>query len=304
MSNGSRFPWWAGALVTSGVLFLIVLIIELAGGDAKLWTTVPGELGRFVDQCELPKLDRIARQRWGAMSNVAYLASGAFMLFRAGHTKTRSWRILGAVLGGATLFLGFGSYVFHASMTGWGQTLDIMGIYGVLGALSAAIVWRFICAIVDDPLAGPGWGLLSLLALFGFAGIARETVRSLPVMIGFIVLVALLFIIMVCVKTWAYDDWENARRLMWQFGLSVLFFGVAGSLQLTDGYELKGSGLSPFDLLSHPDPTEFRKAITCIGPDAFFQAHALWHLFGAIAIAGLHDTFASPDGRMLFPRWD
>jgi hypothetical protein len=95
-------------------------------------------------------LNSIFRTRANAWSNLVYVYVGIFALVAAGFDWRRRARgnylletpAVGAFFGLSSVYLGIGSGIFHASLTWWGQQLDVAAMYSTLVALIALNLGR------------------------------------------------------------------------------------------------------------------------------------------------------------------
>jgi hypothetical protein len=104
--------------------------------------------------CEAVR-DQLVRQPANAVSGLAFVGIGMLILLSrrteaadpepVASNPIRSQRIHAILLGVATLVVGIGTTLYHASLTFWAQTLDVLGMYLIatfivvynLGRLSA-----------------------------------------------------------------------------------------------------------------------------------------------------------------------
>ena len=74
--------------------------------------------------CELPRMDSFIVEPANTWSNISFLIV-AFIIYR----RSSSTSLFDSMAVFAFLFLGLGSIIFHASMSYFGQILDIAGMY-------------------------------------------------------------------------------------------------------------------------------------------------------------------------------
>ena len=95
-------------------------------------TTTWREASCLPDRCFCEAVQSgTVRQPANAISSSAFVVMALLVLMRS-RTPT-AWRFAGAAL-----VVGVGSAFFHASLTFWGQTADVLGMYLVPAAQMAA----------------------------------------------------------------------------------------------------------------------------------------------------------------------
>ena len=160
----------------------------------------------------------------------------------------------GAFYGALVVFLGLGSFFFHASLTYLGEGIDVLGMYLVVGYLALHGLRR--TGRLPGPL--PAW--FGMLAAVSTAVLAYEPSHRLrrPLFSG---LVALLL---------AVECLPAARPLDRRF--------LAAALALF----LAAFGIWNLD----------QRKIVC-SPESWFQGHAAWHLLCAAALGMLFAYYRS-----------
>ena len=198
----------------------------------------------------------LIRQSSNALSGLAFLPVGLLILFRARAPVTsslqptsliRSHPVYPAIYGTATLLIGVGTFFYHASMTFWGQTADVLGMY----LIATFLVLFNISRVRSFPPARVALvyavGNAILLAGLIVAPGARRYLFAL------LVLVALLFEMWARRKETAVMD---ARLLGAAVG--ILAFGfLVWILDITR---------------------------TVCAPNSWVQGHAVWHVAGAMSL--------------------
>lgn len=265
---------------------LIVLILPLAWfsyryQDQNVWQnwTESHEL-RKPSYTEAIHAADFFRTRANTWSNLAYVLVGFYCIALGMHdlahalpTK-RNYLLetpaMSILMGVACCYLGLGSGLFHASLTRWGQQLDVGAMYAPLLVCIAINLGRYL------PRA---WRL--------------NTGITLPiwkVLVASVVLIAALLY---------HYKWSMSSSLVLPLHiLTVIAFAIADSIPLPRG--LHRSTLQKRWLLiafvSLSLAITFRQ-LDVAGrfgtPDTLFQGHALWHLLTAASLGTMYVYYRS-----------
>lgn len=286
----ARLPLRLHLYIWGALLILIIALITLNRTYAGrgLWNGLKASDGlRRATYAERIYREDFFRTRANTWSNLGYIALGFYGFAWAAHDRHRRTIALSAntpenisppggvetnpnrplsylaatpalsVLFGLTCcWLGIGSGYFHASLTRFGQQLDVASMYGTLLVFLALSLGRW-------------WPRLRLHGL----GLDKP---SWPFLGGLVLLTsALLF----------YYKWSmSATRI-----LSTLILSIA-ACALIDQFRPAPRPLLRWQLLS---VVALATAIACrqldvagrfSGPDAWLQGHALWHLLTATSM--------------------
>jgi predicted membrane channel-forming protein YqfA (hemolysin III family) len=271
-------PPWVHAFAWGGVLALVLLFIGVSRHyqGRRVWSgwAESAELRRPA-YAERVCVDDLFRTRSDTWSNLAYVLVGFYALAlgwndrrrkgpaNAGyliHTPTMS-----ILFGLACCYLGFGSGLFHASLTRWGQQLDVAAMYAPLVVFIAINVGRWIPRPKAGRLEGGfpttlvlvGWVLATCFLLYRY----KWSMRSGVVLPALILTVAV-FAIM--------DRFQRRRRLFVPWLIVSTLALVAARIC----WEMDVAG-------------KFS------GPDTWFQGHAVWHLLTAISLATMYLYYRS-----------
>lgn len=179
-------------------------------------------------------------------SNLAYFIAAAALYWTARHEKSKNLRFYGV----AALWVGFSSFLYHASLTFATQVFDFFGMYLFLylvlaqnlvrmGVFANRFVKRFI------------WGATLLTTLLSSLG-AKLGVQLQPI-------VMLLILAIIITEIFAAN--RATRKTEYRhFALSLIFLGLGA-------------------VFSASDVT--RRFCT---PESLLQGHALWHILGAFSL--------------------
>jgi len=177
------------------------------------------------------------RQPSNTVSSGAFVVVAMLVLFRS--RDAAAWRFAGA-----TLLVGVGSAFFHASLTFWGQTADVLGMY---------LVATFL--LVESLSPRQAWTAKVQSILY-----VSSNVVLLALLVGVPALRRYAFAALVLAILWS--EWTNRARGL--VTAPVRLFAMAiGVLAFAFGVWIL-------------DITR----VLC-APQSPWQGHALWHLCGA-----------------------
>ena len=164
------------------------------------------------------------------------------------------------LFGLACCYLGFGSGLFHASLTRWGQQLDVAAMYSPLVVFIAINVGRWVPRFNKDggPASVPTWPMLAGLALVTSFLLYeyKWSMRSSLVLPTLILIVAAFAVI---------DRFQRRRKL--SVPLMLLSLAALVAARICWVMDVKGS---------------------FSGPDAWLQGHAVWHVLTALSLAAIY----------------
>lgn len=241
---------------------LVLLLAAVLGwvGEPDRWPEpeeIPqqGEAADISSRTHAPAaLARLVREPQNAWSNVAFLVAGAFLFSTC---ASRLARANGVVLA----MVGFGSFLYHASASRSWRHVDVGAMYALF-LLSVAL-----CAAAMLPRWRPALErrAVALAIMSGLAAVALTAGRNL--VIGGIKPLSLRFATMLSAGAIILSLADVARRretiaAALQFLGIVTLFGIAVLCQTWD----------------RPGGRFYR-------PDAWLQAHAVWHGLAAITFA-------------------
>ena len=279
-SQGSwmRIPIWIHVLAWGVILALVLALTGVSHHyrGRNVWSgwSESRELRRpgYAERIHFNDVFRTQANTW---SNLAYVLVGFYTLALGCHDARHNFAIAGNYLvktpamsvlfGASCCYLGLGSGLFHASLTRWGQQLDVAAMYSPLVVLIAINVGRWIPR-VKSPVQPEGFAAWPILAglvlvtsylLYQYKWSMRSGV-VLPTLI-------------LTVGGFALLDLVRSRRALafrWLL-LSTLALLIARICWLLD------------------------VAGKFSGPDARLQGHAVWHLFTALSLASIYLYYRS-----------
>ncbi len=248
---------WCAAAIIVAALGAVCIVFQ----DANVWAdwTPAAELhqGQYAETIHP---DSILRTRVNTWSNVAFLFVGLYVIAlgladrRAGsrHNFLTSNPAFSFLYGAACIGLATGSAFFHASLTRWGQHVDVAMIYAPPLLLIAMNVARHMGETqllrVRSLEISIATGIGLWLILFWF----KWSLSSTAVVVG-LAATLLLFAVL---------DHRNPR-----FETRFRYMGLA-TLALSAGVFFQALDAA---------------RVLAVG-DGLFQGHSLWHVCGALAL--------------------
>ena len=258
---------WGGMVVLT--LLVIGIVHSYQGKDVWQGWAESAEL-RHPAYAERVYVDDVLRTRSDTWSNLAYVLVGFYALALGWHDLRRQppanagyvirTPALSILFGLACCFLGFGSGLFHASLTRLGQQLDVAAMYSPLVVAIAINVGRWVPRL--NAAGGrpgiPSWPILAGLTLVTCLLLYeyKWSMRSSVVLPTLILIVAAFAVL---------DRFQRRSRL--SVPLLILSLAALVAARLCWVMDVKG---------------------TFSGPDTWFQGHAVWHLLTALSLATIY----------------
>ena len=212
----------------------------------------------------------IFRTRANTWSNMAFVLVGLYAIALAYldrkqtgmHTGNylRSTPAMSLLFGVGCCYLGFASGLMHASLTRWGQQLDVASMYAPLLALIAINIGRYRPRFTEK--GPPTWPLLIVIA---------------------VVISSLLY-----VYKWQMSSVQVLSTLILQVGAFCILDLVLRSPLKARWYLLSFLALA---LAIYCRQTDVRGEFT--GPDAWLQGHAIWHVLCAVCLGCIYLYYRS-----------
>jgi len=235
--------------------------------DVGVWTDFrEAKAFRYPGPSERLFVDSIFRTRANTWSNLPYAYVGIWALVMAVEDYrrrdrrgyVRAYPGTGAFYGLSCIYLGIGSGIFHASLTHWGQQLDVAAMYSTLVAAIAIGLGRLWPTLPSGRATWPLWTALAVgvdVLLYVYKWSMSSSV-VLPTLIA---------------TVFAFGLWDcYARRE--QIHVRWLVAGFVSQL-----LAVACRGLDRIEPLS--------------SPEVWLKGHALWHCFSAGALACLYAYF-------------
>ena len=277
-TRACEWPAWIHAFAWGALLLLTVVLVGISqsGRGRNVWEgwRESHELRRPA-YAERVYVNEVFRTRANTWSNLAYVLVGFYGIALAWHdlrhpaprgagylARTPS---LSLTFGLAGCYLGLGSGFFHASMTRFGQQLDVAAMYAPLLTLIALNVGRWVPRLKfgHRPLILPTWPIL----------VALVAVAS-----------SLLFL-----YKWSMSSMNVLGTLIAALGVFALLDRFRSSRKL-DARWLAWSGAA---LVAAVICRQLDIAGRFSGPDAWLQGHALWHVITSLSLGCMYLYYRS-----------
>ncbi len=257
------------------VLVTFTLVWSTQVVDGRIWSgwSESSELRRpaYAERIQVEALFRTCANVW---SNLAYVLVGFYAFafgwqdWRSsgsnGDSYLRKTPALSLSFGLACCYLGLGSGLFHASLTRFGQQLDVAAMYSPLLVLIAISCGRWVPSLaISRQNRVPSWP--ALVVLVGFASwllFFYKWSMSSTIVLGTLIATVTLSCALDQLRR---DPKLNERWLIASF--AALVTGVAcRQLDIAGRFS---------------------------GPDAWIQGHALWHVLTSMSLACMLFYFRS-----------
>lgn len=288
----SRPPTWIH-VVAWGTVGLLVLLLgvtaEFYRGQNIWHTWIESHELRSSNYAETIHADDLFRTRANTWSNLAYVLVGIYAICfgwldrcntnsinRNYVTKTPAMSFL---FGVACCYLGFGSGLFHASLTRWGQQLDVGSMYAPLLACIAINLGRYapwfpsIRTMSNPSTQVPTWpplvaGVIVISYLLYHYKWSMSSGQVLPLHIAI-------------VSGFAIADFIPGS---WSFSLRRL---------RTYSIHRRWLAVSLLAMILAVTCRQLDVAGKFSTPESWFQGHAVWHLLTAASLASMYLYYRS-----------
>ncbi len=252
-----------------------LLVCATQGLDGRVWSGWTESHGlRRPEYAERVQFDAFFRTRANTWSNLAYVLVGcyAFVLgWRDSRLRESSEVLyllktpaLSIAFGVACCYLGVGSGLFHASLTRFGQQLDVAAMYSPLLVLIAISAGRMLPRIdIGREYQVPTWPLFLLIVgcASWFLFLYKWSMSSTHVLGSLIAIMGL---------TCVHDQMRRRPKLDERW----LIASLASLILAVACRQLDIAGLFT-------------------GPDAWLQGHAFWHVLTSLSLACMYFYFRS-----------
>ena len=271
------WPLWVHTLSWGALIVLTVIIVLLAERvrEQGIWSgwRESGEL-RGAAYAEQVFIDDVIRTRANTWSNLAYVLVGLYSLALGWHDLKRGplsqdgylvrTPAMSMTFGVACCYLGFGSGLFHASLTRLGQQIDVAAMYTPLVTLCAVNIGRWIPKRwqIRFPRIRI-WVLLVVLVVVsgGLLFVYKWSMSSLIVLSSLIITIGLAVI---------GDQFQSSHRLDLRW-VVVSFLMLAAAVACR----------------------ELDMARRFSEPTSLLQGHAVWHVLTSLSLAAIYCYYRS-----------
>ncbi len=219
--------------------------------------------------------DDLLRTRANSWSNLIYVLVGFYAIalgchdLRRKHSAEDGYLIhtppMSILFGVTCCYLGFGSGLFHASLTRWGQQLDVAAMYAPLLAGIAINLGRWIPVVKTPgrPEGFPTW----------------------PILTGLVLIASFLL--------YQYKWSMSSGVVLPTLILTVAAFALLDRFRPRNKLVLRWLGVSTLVLVAARICWQLDVAGKFSGPDAWLQGHAIWHLLTGLSLACMYLYYRS-----------
>jgi len=271
-------PLWVHTCAWGGILALVLLLIGASHScdGRNVWRdwTEAKELRRSA-YAERIYPEDLLRTRANSWSNLTYVLVGFYAIalgchdLRRKHSAEDGYLIhtppMSILFGVTCCSLGFGSGLFHASLTRWGQQLDVAAMYAPLVVLIAINLGRWIPVVKTPglPKGFPTW----------------------PILTGLVLVTSFLL--------YQYKWSMSSGVVLPTLILTVGAFALLDRFRPRQKLVLRWLGLSTLALVAARICWQLDVAGKFSGPDAWLQGHAIWHLLTGLSLACMYLFYRS-----------
>lgn len=248
---------WLPALSIFFILLISLLFISSLNINWEMWriaTCMPDNCF-----CEMIRFDKTVRQPANTWSSMIFTLVGLCIAAHALNRITSTHQLsksLALILSAALILIGLGSAFYHASLTFWGQFIDVGSMY-LLATFMLVYAWQRLYAI---PITISTILYISFnISLFALLYLIPETRRSL---FAIVLLLGISFELY-------YVTFRRPLLKRYWFNYGLLLFAIAYGIWILDN-----------------------NSIFCV-EGSLFQGHAIWHIFGAISSGMLYPYYFS-----------
>ncbi len=265
----NRVHGWVCGLFLAITILLIGFQTAFAGRNVWSGWVEGGEL-RQPKYAEAVHIDAVFRTRANTWSNMFYVGVGLYAIVLGVYDARRRAESNGGYLvftpamsmlfGAACCYLGFGSGLFHATLSYRGQQLDVAAMYSPLVALIALNIGRW----WSEAGGRATWPLLCVLAVIASAllYIYKWSMSSGTVLPALILAVAVFGVLDIFQKRA-----KPAARWLAVAGVMLALGVTCRSLDIDKRFFPTG--------------------------DAWLQGHSFWHLFTSLALMSMYFYYRS-----------
>lgn len=266
-------PWRIHLLAWGALLALGLVLFGISRHyqDRNIWRDWTEARGfRNSNYAERVYADHVFRTKANTWSNLAYVLVGFYVLALGAYDRRRGARQSGGfvadtpamsfLFGLACCYLGFGSGLFHASLTRWGQQIDVASMYAPLLAGIALHLGRWL---------GESRSRRGLPAM-----------SSWPVLTGIVVVTSFLL--------YRYKWSMSANLVLTTLIVITALGGVLDRIFSRRPLPFRWLGWSTAALVAAVTCRQLDVAGKFSGPDSWLQGHAFWHVLTAASLACLY----------------
>ncbi len=255
-----------------GAFLLLIFLLAAAFyfyADVNVWEHLreSGEL-RKAHYSETVYIESIFRTRANTWSNLAFVLVGLYALALGERDRRKGFAWLSAHVGNtppaltllfgvACCYLGIGSGIFHASLTRWGQQLDVASMYPPMLALMTMLLHR------------------NGLKAFNLHALRTE---------AFLTLLLIAAVCVAAIYFYVYKWSMSSGRVLPLHILVLVLFYALDRLYFRPHARIGWLVASFLALVAGVICRQRDVAGQFSGPDAWYQGHAFWHVLCALSL--------------------
>jgi hypothetical protein len=240
-----------------------------------LWVNMNLAGGNAFHFCEADRMDQLIRQPANTWSNLGYFVVGLFALTlgvqdfkQAGRKQSDNflvrYPIFSIMFGLSAVYLFFGSFLYHASLTSYFQKLDQTGLYSVVITVLIFNIYKIFPVFRIRQQWKSSHALMTGLALL-LNYLIFTRFWTININLLFPTLVVIIFITSIYYMLFVNREHYFTNYLWAAFAIMALA-SIVWILDRTD--------------------------VVC-SPDSIFQGHALWHILTAASILFIYMYYRS-----------
>ncbi|MEZ5008941.1 MAG: ceramidase domain-containing protein [Chitinophagales bacterium] len=252
------------------ILFVIpIAILSYTFKSDNIWSGLTlGVAGMYEEYCELNRMEDFLRERMNSWSNLAFVWFGLVCLLnglrpnqnRKNKNVIHQYPVLSVFTGLSFMYLGIGSFLYHAALTRFTQLLDVAGTYAAVNAIV-------------------GLGILSVLQIY----LPKDKKGPVGLMIVLIIIADVFFF----VYKWQLD--ANVVLPIMVVILLMVTIGVSISKHLKGNLILAILGFIAVCVAFYIRNLDVNK-VFC-NPESLLQGHSIWHLLTGSSLFLMYNYF-------------
>jgi hypothetical protein len=242
---------------------------------SDLWINMNLASGNAFHFCETDRMDQLIRQPANTWSNLAYFLVGLFALTLGVQDFKQSGRkesdnflvrypIFSIMFGLSVVYVFFGSFLYHASLTSYFQKIDQTGLYSTIIIVLVFNIYKIFPVFRFRQQWKSSHALMvGLIFLFNY--IIFTHLWTININLLFPTLVVMVFITSAYYTLFINKE-HYFTNYLWAASAIMVLAGIIWILDRTD--------------------------VVC-SPDSIFQGHALWHILTAVSLLFIYMYYRS-----------
>lgn len=252
------------------ILFVIpIAILSYTFKSDNIWSGLTlGVAGMYEEYCELNRMEDFLRERMNSWSNLAFVWFGLVCLLNGlrpnQNEKNKNiiyqYPALSVFTGLSFMYLGIGSFLYHAALTRFTQLLDVAGTYAAVNSI--------VCL-----------GVLSILEPY-----LQERKKEI---VGLTIVLTIIADVFFFVYKWQLD--ANVVLPIMVVILLLVTIGISFSKRLKGNLGLAILGFIAVCVAFYIRNLDVNK-VFC-DPESLLQGHSIWHLLTGSSLFLMYNYF-------------